>query len=314
MKKIISIILAVMLFSSSLFVSAFAKVKVPELLFKLFMKSADTICDFYRISDFGDYADEIFDTVAEMFPETIAEEYDSVAYRLIASEAHVQAAVDLKWGYLSDDTLEKCFYKGLRDNCLLGYGSYELARHAHGMGLPSKYYTKGVLVGYKMNSDGVCSLYYAVRFADMTADEFWGAPATGFWQKAAELDFPAKFQYQYVTFVEFEGDYYRLAEETHVFSFRLDESGLADYVSDEFILGYPVGIDHIGGDINGDGDVDNKDVVTIFRYRSGDNLFVNSIMLDTNGDGSLDNKDVVQLFRFCSGENVFISEEPYGAG
>ena len=37
-------------------------------------------------------------------------------------------------------------------------------------------------------------------------------------------------------------------------------------------------------------------------------------LLDTNGDGSLDNKDVVQLFRFCSGENVFISEEPYGVG
>ena len=65
------------------------------------------------------------------------------------------------------------------------------------------------------------------------------------------------------------------------------------------------------GDINGDGSVDNKDVVTLFRYVSGGNPEVNTKALDCNGDGSVDNKDVVAIFRFVSGGKVTLSDKPY---
>ena len=65
------------------------------------------------------------------------------------------------------------------------------------------------------------------------------------------------------------------------------------------------------GDVNGDGEVDNKDVVTLFRYLSGTDVTVNTVALDTNGDGEVDNKDVVVLFRYLSGADVTLSGIPY---
>ena len=52
------------------------------------------------------------------------------------------------------------------------------------------------------------------------------------------------------------------------------------------------------GDINGDGSVDNKDVVLLFRYVSGKSAY--DPLYDYNEDGAVDNKDVVALFRFVS--------------
>ncbi len=69
--------------------------------------------------------------------------------------------------------------------------------------------------------------------------------------------------------------------------------------------------DFVKGDINDDGEVNNKDVVILFRLMSGEDVKVNTYALDPNGDGFVDNKDVVQLFRYCSGENVTISGVPY---
>ncbi len=65
------------------------------------------------------------------------------------------------------------------------------------------------------------------------------------------------------------------------------------------------------GDINGDDNVDNKDIVTLFRYVSGGDVSVNEYALDTNGDGDVDNKDIVTLFRYVSGGNVILSDKPY---
>lgn len=65
------------------------------------------------------------------------------------------------------------------------------------------------------------------------------------------------------------------------------------------------------GDINGDREVDNKDIVVLFRYVSGGNVEVNEIALDTNGDGEVDNKDIVVLFRYVSGGNIELSDKPY---
>lgn len=54
------------------------------------------------------------------------------------------------------------------------------------------------------------------------------------------------------------------------------------------------------GDINGDGETDNKDIVTLFRYLSGSIKDI-AESADVNGDGSENNKDVTVLFRFLSG-------------
>ena len=53
------------------------------------------------------------------------------------------------------------------------------------------------------------------------------------------------------------------------------------------------------GDFNGDGEVNNKDVVTLFRYVSG-NTEGADLKYDFNGDGGVNNKDVVSLFRAVS--------------
>ena len=69
--------------------------------------------------------------------------------------------------------------------------------------------------------------------------------------------------------------------------------------------------DWLPGDVNGDGFVNNKDVVALFKYVSGENPDVNETALDVNGDGSVNNKDVVLLFKYVSGGDVTISDKPY---
>ena len=54
------------------------------------------------------------------------------------------------------------------------------------------------------------------------------------------------------------------------------------------------------GDINGDGDINNKDVVLLFRYVSGGSETIIIEAADINNDGLIDNKDVVTLFRTVS--------------
>lgn len=57
----------------------------------------------------------------------------------------------------------------------------------------------------------------------------------------------------------------------------------------------------VSGDVNGDNELNNKDVVSLFRYVSGDKSAVkNEDECDMNGDGGVDNKDVVSLFRAVS--------------
>ena len=62
----------------------------------------------------------------------------------------------------------------------------------------------------------------------------------------------------------------------------------------------------IAGDVNKDGEVNNKDVVVLFRYTSGTPADVDEIACDTNGDGTVDNKDVVLLFRHVSNPSIAI--------
>ncbi|MBO4733685.1 MAG: leucine-rich repeat protein [Clostridia bacterium] len=67
------------------------------------------------------------------------------------------------------------------------------------------------------------------------------------------------------------------------------------------------------GDINGDDEVNNKDVVRLFRYLSGWSVEVETTTLDVNGDNSVNNKDYTRLFQYLSGWSVEVfSENPSG--
>ena len=55
------------------------------------------------------------------------------------------------------------------------------------------------------------------------------------------------------------------------------------------------------GDINGDGMIDNKDVVTLFKKLSSEDADLDPAICDINGDGNIDNKDLMCLFRMLSG-------------
>ena len=59
-------------------------------------------------------------------------------------------------------------------------------------------------------------------------------------------------------------------------------------------------IEYKKGDVNGDGSLNNKDVVRLFRYTSGDKVECVREASDFNGDGLINNKDVVLLFRYLS--------------
>ncbi len=56
----------------------------------------------------------------------------------------------------------------------------------------------------------------------------------------------------------------------------------------------------VAGDINGDNEANNKDVVTLFRYVSASNKVEDESIYDFNGDTEVNNKDVVALFRYLS--------------
>ena len=54
------------------------------------------------------------------------------------------------------------------------------------------------------------------------------------------------------------------------------------------------------GDINKDGELDNKDVVLLFRYVSSNKTGKYDSLYDYNNDKEINNKDVVALFRAVS--------------
>ena len=64
---------------------------------------------------------------------------------------------------------------------------------------------------------------------------------------------------------------------------------------------------YLPGDINGDGEVDNKDLTRLFRYLSDYDVEVVEAALDVNGDGEVNNKDLTRLFQYLSDWNVTIN-------
>lgn len=104
---------------------------------------------------------------------------------------------------------------------------------------------------------------------------------------------------------------------THDYTWRLTkrptaaENGLKEEICS--ICGYKSGnteeVEYGGyepGDINGDGETDNKDLTRLFQYLSDWGVEVNELALDVNGDGSVDNKDLTRLFQYLSDWGVEI--------
>lgn len=60
------------------------------------------------------------------------------------------------------------------------------------------------------------------------------------------------------------------------------------------------------GDMNSDSYINNKDIVRLFQYLSGWDVYVNEDALDINGDRAINNKDLTRLFKYLSGFDVQI--------
>ena len=73
------------------------------------------------------------------------------------------------------------------------------------------------------------------------------------------------------------------------------------------LIGTGVSAASLSGDANGDGEIDNKDVVILFRFLSGSTKNVVEDNCDYNNDGEINNKDVVILFRWASNPIEFTS-------
>ena len=78
-------------------------------------------------------------------------------------------------------------------------------------------------------------------------------------------------------------------------TFQINRTGL-------FVICAPEEGEVLNGDVNGDGKVNNKDVVLLFRTVSGvsENAWVNEYAADYNRDGKTNNKDVIGLFKAAS--------------
>ena len=61
--------------------------------------------------------------------------------------------------------------------------------------------------------------------------------------------------------------------------------------------------EHIGGDTDGDGKVNLRDVISLLRYLGGDPMFVARDAIDVNSDGKVDVADALYLLQFTVGNH-----------
>lgn len=60
----------------------------------------------------------------------------------------------------------------------------------------------------------------------------------------------------------------------------------------------------IPGDINGDGNVNTKDLTRLLKFVSGEDVEVIAVALDANGDGNVNTKDLSRLMGYLAGDPV----------
>lgn len=72
--------------------------------------------------------------------------------------------------------------------------------------------------------------------------------------------------------------------------------------------------DSKSGDINGDGQIDNKDLACLLLFLSGWNVKVEGAAIDPNGDNRTDIKDSVRLFKYLCGFDVAVYSGESGGG
>lgn len=61
--------------------------------------------------------------------------------------------------------------------------------------------------------------------------------------------------------------------------------------------------EHIGGDTDGDGKVNLRDVIGLLRYLGGIRTCVTRDAVDVNGDGTVDIRDVLWLLQYTVGNH-----------
>ncbi len=94
--------------------------------------------------------------------------------------------------------------------------------------------------------------------------------------------------------------YYPAGDASWTEEVRQDYGGTITWVS------YQPQPSHVPGDINGDGSVNNKDVMRLQKYQKGQSVTVNEAALDVNGDGRVNNKDLTRLTRYVKYHDVEI--------
>lgn len=72
------------------------------------------------------------------------------------------------------------------------------------------------------------------------------------------------------------------------------------FETDHFSVYAIVELDHLPGDVNNDGKVDNKDVSCLLQYLSDWNVNPNEKAIDINADGEKNIKDALRLFKYVT--------------
>ncbi len=82
------------------------------------------------------------------------------------------------------------------------------------------------------------------------------------------------------------------------------QNGLSRETSDEWNRFQVLGAEEpepLSGDVNGDGQVDGRDLVRLAKHMAGDSVSVNEKAADLTGDGLIDGRDVLRLAKKLAG-------------